>query len=39
LINTIDEGVHLIDEVRGLDEHGSSIAPLEGTIVCLNHIM
>jgi len=39
LINTIGEGVHPIDEVQGLDEHGSSIAPFEGTIVCLNHTM
>jgi hypothetical protein len=39
LINTIDEGALPIDEVGGFDEHGSSIALLEGTIVCLNHTM
>jgi hypothetical protein len=35
----MDESVHPIDEVGSFDVHGSSIAPLEGTLVCFNHTM
>jgi hypothetical protein len=39
LIKTIDEGVHLMNEVDVFSEQGSSIALLEGALICLNHTM
>jgi hypothetical protein len=36
LIKTIDEGVHLMNEVEAFHEQGSLIALLEGALVHLN---